>query len=69
MSGCNSRTSHVYSVELYLQVFLSLKILQFNFFRCVTHTVAMSGMQPLSWLGLHVVFYRAGTNCKALSLD
>jgi len=59
----------VYPSELYLSVFLLLKILQFNFFGCVAHGVVISAVWPFSWLGLHVLIYHIGTNCKALSLN
>ena len=69
MLGCNPCASNVHHVELYISVFLLLKILQFNFFGSVAHRVVISGIWPLSWLDLHVLIYHAGTNCKALSLD
>jgi len=69
MSGCNCpRALNVYLVDLCLSVFLLLKILQFNFFENAAYRAVISGMWPLSWLGLHIVFYYVGTNCKVLSL-
>ena len=68
MLGCNPCASNVHHVELYISVFLLLKILQFNFFGRVAYRVVISGVWPLSWLGLYIVFYHAGTSCNVLSL-